>query len=142
MSVMQSSKGGLAYEYRVEKTVTFANTSGTVTVFTVTGVVAVKISPVCITDLTSAAGANISLGTSDSTAGLVAATTATDIDAYELWYDATPTLEIEALSSEPAAVLSNGGDVILTLSAQVDTGAITFYCLWTPRSDDGLVVAA
>jgi hypothetical protein len=141
-NTVQASKGGLTYQYRAFKTVTFANTSGTVNIFTVTGTVNVEVSPVCTVTVASVAGANIELGISGATGVIVPTTLSTGLAANEFWYDATPTASIEAKSGRPNVDITNGSDIILTLSAQVDTGSITFYALWAPLSDDGLVVAA
>ena len=56
---------------------------GTANLFTVTGTVALRIFAVCSTDL-AGAGATIEVGVAGSTAGLIAQTTATDIDEDEI----------------------------------------------------------
>lgn len=141
MTIHTASKAGLSRWYSAETTVTFANTTGTVSVFTVTGAVDVQIWPVCTTNVASAAAANIEIGVSADVDAMIAATVATDLDADEVWNDASPTSSIEATSTSRDYFISNGDDVILTLSAQVDSGVIAFYCLWRPRSTDGKVEA-
>lgn len=127
---------------RLIKELTFSNDTGTLTLFTVTGDVMVRIVPICKTNVASAAAANVELGVSADTDAILAATVATDLDANEIWIDTTPTTTIEAESTRRDYIISNGDDVILTLSAQVDSGAITFYCFWIPLSADGMVVVA
>ena len=139
----------------VTKTVTFAGAtpngigdeSGSAnpsTVFTVTGDVIVKIIAVCATNIVHAANAAISLGIDDG-AQIIAATdlTVQGMAAREIWHDATPDAEIEALSTMKEFIITDGNDIDLDVSvADVNTGAITFYCMYTPLSPDGAVTAA
>jgi hypothetical protein len=122
------------------KAVTFLDTVTPVALFTVTGVVLAQMIPVCTADLTSAAGCNASVGTTGTPAGLIALTDVLTIDAGEVWTAAAPVIGPKA----PPAVMAiaAGEDIVLTLSAQVDAGAITFYCIWTPLSVGATVVAA
>jgi len=129
-------------EYSALKELTFTNDTGTVNLFTVTGDVEVRLTAICKTNIASAAAANIELGVSSDTDAMIASTLATDIDANEIWNDVSPTGSIEPLSNSRDYIISNGDDIILTLDAQVDSGAITFYCFWTPLSDDGNVINA
>lgn len=142
MSIHTTSKSGTVKEYWAEKTITFANSTGTVSVFTVTGMVAVQIIPECTTNVASAAAADITLGVSGDTDAMIAATTATDLDANNIWIDASPDSNIEAQSTSRDYIIGNSDDVILTLSAQVDSGVLVFRCLWKPISADGKVEAA
>jgi hypothetical protein len=124
------------------KELTFSNDTGTVSLFTVTGDVLVRMVGICKTNVASAAAANIECGVSADTNAMIASTVATDIDANEIWHDATPDSSIEAASTLREYLISNGDDIILTLDAQVDSGAITFHCFWTPLSEGATVVAA
>jgi len=126
----------------VIKSLTFLNTSTAQTLFTVTGDVILRVFGICKTNLASAAVADVEVGVSGTTGQFIATTTATDIDANEIWHDATPDASIEADSVSVDYIISNGQDIILTPSAQVDSGAITFYCQWLPLSDDANVVSA
>ncbi len=143
MTVHKSSKPGWDgfASYKTTKALTFSNDTGTVSLFTVTGDVMVKVVPICKTNVASAGAGNIELGVSGDVNAMIASTTGTDIDANEIWHDASPDANIEALSVSRDYIISNGDDIILTLSAQIDSGAITFYCLWTPLSDGATVVA-
>jgi len=60
------------------------------TIFTVTGDVCVQIFGLCQILLDSGGAATIELGIAGNTAALIAQTTATDLDQYETWQDATP----------------------------------------------------
>jgi hypothetical protein len=126
----------------VKKELVFVNDTGTVKVLDVTGDVIVRIKAVCKTGVASAAAANMELGVSADVDAMIASTVATAIDADEIWHDAAPDSSIEAESVSRDYVISGGDDVILTLSGQVDSGAITFYCHWFPLSADGAVVAS
>ena len=127
----------------LRKTVTFSNTTGTVSLFTVTGDVIIRILATCGTDVASAAAANIELGVTGDTDALIASTLSTDLAAREVWSDASPNSEIEALDSALLDYfVTDGNDVILTLSDQVDSGVLEFVCWWIPVSTTGVVVAA
>jgi len=133
--------GGLGYQM-VRKAVVFNNTVGVVDLFTVTGDVIVRIVGVVKTGCASALGCNASVGIAGAAVNIIALTDITLMAAEEIWHDNTPDSEIENLSVLQERIISDGNDVILTLSAQADSGAITFYCLYTPLSANGLVVAA
>lgn len=127
---------------KVEKAVTFSNTTGVVSLFTVTGDVVVRVVAVCATGCASAGGCSGEVGIAGSTAGIIAATDMTLLAAREIWHDASPDAEIEALGTMREFIVSDGNDIVLTLSAQVDSGGLAFYCFWTKLSSDGNVVAA
>ena len=126
----------------VTKTMTFSNTTGAQTLFTVTGHVIVRVVSVCTTACASAGACNVEIGTAASTAAITAQTDVTLLAAEEIWHDATPDAEIEAMSVLSDHIITDGNDIILTLSAQVDSGVVAFYCIWTPLSSDANVVAA
>ena len=125
--------------FRLTTDITFANDVGTVTVFTVTGDVIVRIIPVITTDVTSAAAANIRLGVVGYTDAMIVDSLSTNLDARGIWVDQTPDYEIEPVERIRPYMIMNGNDVIMTLDAQVDTGVIRFYCFWSPLSSDGAV---
>ncbi len=119
---------------------TFSNTTGTQTLFTVTGDVIVKVIAVCTTNCASAGACNVEVGIAGSTGTIIATTDVTLLADREIWHDATPDSEIEALSVMSETIISDSNNIILTLSAQIDSGAISFYCMWTPLSYDGNVI--
>lgn len=131
--------------FLVTKSVTFvAGTTGSVAqhdLFTVTGDCLARFFGICKTLLTSGGVATISAGTANNVAGLIAVTTATDIDANEIWQDATPELEVGAL---PAPfVVANGADITYDiLTATITGGVIDFYCIYRPVSSGAKIVAA
>ena len=75
----------------------FDGTGNPATLFTVTGVVLVKLFARCTTNV-AGASATIAVGTALSNAALIASTTATNLAANELWHDATPDASIELSS--------------------------------------------
>lgn len=110
------------------------------TIFTVTGTVKVKIFARCTTNL-AGASATLEVGTALTTAGLIAQTTATDIDANEIWHDATPDASVELDSVLTWKIVSQ--NIIGTVAtANITGGVIEFVCYWIPLSADGKVVAA
>ncbi len=122
--------------------ITFSNDNGTVNVFTVTGDVIVRVIAVCTTNVASGADGYIELGISADADAMIASTQATELDAREIWNDTVSTREIESADSIRSYIIVDGNDIILTLSAQVDSGVIAFYCFWTPLSSGGKVEAA
>ncbi len=111
------------------------------TLFTVTGIVAVKLFAVCTTTLTIDATATAEVGTSITTAGLIAQTAGDAIDVNEIWHDASPDASIEEVAVVAERIVQE--DIIgTTATANINTGVIKYYCHWRPISQDGNVVAA
>lgn len=112
----------------------------TTTLFEVSGVVAVKLFARC-TESLAGATATVAAGTALSATGLIAQTTATDIDANELWHDASPDASVEAITVLTERIVAQ--DIIQTVgTAGVTDGTLAYYCLWRPISSDGAVAAA
>jgi len=121
------------------KTITFdgesgSGAAGTVKVADVTGAVCILYGGVrCIENL-EGTGATIELGTAADTDGLVAQTTAADLDAGEFWQDSSP----EAGVSNAIANKLVTGDIIITVgTAAVSAGVIEVVFYWVPLSSDG-----
>lgn len=131
----------------VSKVITFTGAAGlgqvgNGTIFTVTGdVMIMKWAQVCLTDLTSSGAGTISVGTAASTAFFVAATTATDIDAGELWTTATPTASIVNASNlwSLGAIICTDDIMFTVATADVTGGSVRFNCVYIPLSSDGMV---
>jgi hypothetical protein len=112
--------------------------TGATTLFTVTGTVIVNIFGVCTVDLTGAS-ATLEVGIAGNTAALIALTVGTTIDAGEIWTATSPPTVVAVGTDK----IISGTNIIQTIAtAAVDTGAITYYCNWTPISSNGNVVAA
>jgi len=127
-----------------EQEITFAElTTGEIAskeIFTVTGQVIAAVYGVCSVDLGSGTG-TIALGVAGSTALYIAATTATTIDAGEVWTDGTPAAA--KLYSTLVYAILNESDIGYTVATDtIDSGTIKFYCAWIPISADGRVEAA
>lgn len=138
-----TSRGFLGMDYSLlRKDQTFSNSTGTITLFTVTGDVIVWLIPVIVTDVTSAALANIRLGVVGNTDAMIVDSQAVDLDARGIWVDQTPDNEIEPLDRVRSYIITDGNNIVLTLDAQVDAGAIRFYLYWVPLSNNGNVVEA
>ena len=129
---------------KLSKTITFVGTTtGAITTHalaTVTGVVAVQLFAICSVDVASAGG-TVEVGTADTTAGLIAQTTATEIDAYDIWHDNSPDASIELTSVLTHKIVSRNVGYKIA-GATLTAGAVTFYLMWTPISADGNVVMA
>jgi hypothetical protein len=117
---------------------------GTFALFTVTGQVIVRIIAVCTeTVVEGVGGGTMEVGITGDTATIIAQTTSTNLDVNEIWHDATPDADIEALSVMSDFIIVNGGDIFITIAGQnVTDGTVEFTCYWTPISTDGAVVAA
>lgn len=128
-----------------QKTKTYDGTSGkgligASTLFTVTGMVRVKLYVRCKTSMAGATATN-SIGTTTTTAGLIALTTMTNLAANENWNDATPDASVEADSTAPIKVV-NESIIETVATANISAGVIEYNLLWQPISPDGLVVVA
>jgi len=130
------------YGIVTSKAVTFLLSTGPIALFTVTGDVIMRVFGICKTSCASAGGCNGSIGVSGNTQIFVPTTDMTALAINEVWVDASPTTTIEAEANSANYINSNGQDVILTLSLQVDSGAITFYCQWRPLTAGSKVEAA
>lgn len=119
-------------------------TSDPLTLFTVTGVVEVKVVGICTVDLVSAGGGTVSVGTAINTAGIIAQATGTAIDAGEIWHDATPDSSVEATSGVtsflPKIVTQDIKEFNGT--ADITAGQIYYVCHWRPISNNGKVVSS
>jgi hypothetical protein len=122
--------------------ITFANSTGTVSVFTVTGDVLIRIIPIITTDCVPNTTANIRLGVVGNTDAMIVDSASADLDARGIWVDQTPDNEIEPIDRIRSYIVTDGNDVVLTLDAQVNSGVIRFYGFWTPISGDGMVINA
>jgi hypothetical protein len=134
-----------------EKTMTFAGgtvndpgdfdgTGNPATLFTVSGTVYMKLFAVVQTDL-AGAGATLIVGTAKNTSGLLALTTATDLDQYEIWHDATPDASIEAATVATEKIVNQ--NVIQTAAtANITSGVLRYICMWRPITANASVAPA
>lgn len=112
--------------------------TGATTLFTVTGVVAVRVFAVASgTDLTGSG--TLEVGISGNTAALLAQVAATALDVGEIWTDNAPST-VEAL---PALQILSGTNIIQTIATDtVTAGTLTYYCAWFPLSQSASVTPA
>ena len=142
---MRKIVGRNAPVYELTKRITYTGaanlgaTATNATIFTVTGVIrVVHLLPVVATNLgESAASSTLSLGVTGSTALFIAATAALDLDAGDLWIDATPTeaesVTLPATMGDDDFILAT--TIILTAHAGVgntNAGAIDFTLRYIP----------
>jgi hypothetical protein len=132
---------------KAQKTVTFtgaagAGAVGTTTVFTVTGeILIVALTPTCTVNLTTTGGTGtLALGVTSATTFFIAATTGDDIDAGDIWVDATPTeANAFALPSGFKDIWCTDNVIITHATNAATAGAIRFDMYWMPLSSDGAV---
>jgi len=121
---------------------TFVNTTtgaqGSHTLFTVTGDVLITIWGKCTTNM-AGSGADFEVGVTGNTAGLIAQIAdVEDLDAGDVYIDATPEVGCVALPSP--FFIAGGLDVLLKITnATITGGVVTWYCLWRPLSSDANV---
>lgn len=111
---------------------------GTTTLFTVTGTVAIRVFAVADTiDLTGSG--TLEVGIAVNTAAIIAQTSATAIDAGEIWYGTTP----PTVGVLPGQLILASTDIIQTIaSSTVTAGSLTYYCLWFPLTSSASVTPA
>lgn len=115
------------------------------TLFNVTGEVIARVFGVCTVDLAeSAPTATVQVGVTGNTAAFIADTTATAIDANEVWIDASPALRTEVLANMTGPhVIVNGVNIVEAVTTtNVTSGNIYYVCLWRPLTPGSLVVSA
>jgi hypothetical protein len=128
-----------------KQSITFAaGTTGAIDakeLFTVTGTVLCTIIGYVTTSLTSGGAATIQLGSSEDTDLIAAADSFDDWDAGMIAINGDCDTEVNYASV--VWIFVNEYDLGYEISAATITGgAVDFYCLWTPISEDGDVVAA
>lgn len=126
----------------------FTTGASPATLFTVTGVVLVRVWASIATALASTSNnGTLAIGVTGNTAALIGATTmdGTNFPTGSIWAgDTSPTVKGEALSSGALnGVLINASDIIATIATNSATaGVMTFYCEWRPVSVGASVAAA
>lgn len=124
------------------------NTRASHEVFTVTGLVRMRIWIECTETLVDAAdAADIQFGLEGATDGFIAATGAagkggSTISTDELWYDTSPTTVYDTMGNVVLDYVVNGLDVGYEISgAALTGGSLVFHCVWEPLNASGNVVA-
>lgn len=116
---------------------------GATTLFTVTGDVVIRLFAVCKAAFTTSDAITAEVGVAGNIACIIAQVAdATALAQHEIWHDATPDATVEAESVVREFIISNGQDVLLTLTGTITAGTLAFYLAWRPLSADGWVSAA
>lgn len=129
-----------------KKSQTFSNVAGggatgTIALFTVTGMVYVSVIGICNTDLVGAA--TLEVGVTGSTAVCLAQIAdATTLDAGEIYADASATTFKVISATVPPKVVVTTNIFATVGSTNITAGQVDFYCIWNPISSDGNVAAA
>jgi len=118
----------------------FNGTGNPSDVFTVTGAVICRVFARCTT-LLAGATATLEIGTTTNTAKIIAQSTATDIDANEIWHDTTPDASVELFTVATENIVIENIEALVA-TADISAGVIEFYCLWKALSHDGNVSPA
>jgi hypothetical protein len=113
----------------------------TVNLFTVTGLVEMRVIGVVTTDIARAAGVvTHEVGTAGATAGILAqAADCRQVAATLLVNGVAGGLSNGAV---PLDRVVNAATVLVTYGAAPDSGAATYYCMYRPISTNGAVAAA
>lgn len=124
----------------VSKAITYVAATASYNVFTVGGLVAVKVVGYVNTVLTNH-GDTTSLGTATSAAGLLAATAGSAMQTEgQVWVDNAPS-KFETYPTN-WTLIGNGEDIVLTSTNNLTAGVVTFYCWYMPISSGASVAAA
>lgn len=126
--------------FQASKTITYAAATtgavGATTLFTVTGTVSMNVFAICSADLTGTG--TIEVGVAGNTAVLCGQQSATAIDNHEVWHNGNLAIGQNVALNQHIV----DQNVIQTIGTNTVTGGtLTFYCVWTPISADGKVVA-
>lgn len=133
---------------QTENNFNFAGNQGAIgsyTLFSVTGVVAVKVIAVVTSSITSGGTPTIEVGTTVNTAGVIAQVTdATGLAVNEIWHDATPDSTVEAVSGAAsfAEKIVTQDIKVKIATAAITGGSIRFIVLWRPLSVGASVVTS
>jgi hypothetical protein len=84
----------------------------------------------CMTTLVGTS-ATLALGTANSTGSLIAATTATNIQANKWWVSTSPSTDYGV---EIEGFIANGPIALTIATANITAGQMDFYALWYPCS--------
>ena len=123
-------------------TITFSNTSGTVTVFTITGRVNIlSLTSYCTTSvIENGAVDTIELGGATDLNAFIVQTNPSLITENKWWADATPVGGVKQMDAIQIDVMTDE-DIILTIVGGTDlaSGVIVFDTWYLPVTDSGLL---
>ena len=139
---------GMPADYRwARMTLTFTGASGlgatntNATIFTTTGTVLVRyIFGIVTTNLTGA-NSTVQLGTTNTLAGFIGATTATTmLTTANIWMSTTPTRGFFITQTITKDTIITENVLCRSLTADTTGGVLDIYCLWAPASSNGNLV--
>ena len=116
-------------------------TSDPLTLFTVTGIVAVKLIGYSTVLPVSAGSGTIAVGTAITPVGLLPATSASTMAVGELWHDGTVDAGVE-LSSVMAEKIVIGNIIETVGTADITAGNVHYLCLWRPLTPNATLEPA
>ncbi len=136
---MEVERGNRGKVPHARSTVTFSNSSGTVTVFTITGRVRVtEFTAFCTADVVEdGAVSGIECGTTADPNLLIVSTDPADIDSGEFWPNASPIASVQMDALQLDVLLSENIILTITGGTDLDSGAIIFDVWYEPITDNG-----
>ncbi len=140
---MEIQRGpGNATLRHARSTVVFSDTSGTVTVFTITGRVNILSLTAFCTDtlVEDGAVASIELGGATDLDAFIVQTNPSDISVNEWWADANPVGGVKQMDALQIDVMTDE-NLILTIVGGTDlnSGTLVFDVFYLPLTDNGLL---
>lgn len=121
------------------------NTAASHEILDVTGLVRVRIVPDVVSNVGTGASdsATISFGTDANATLFLGATTATALDADEIWQSTTPASNVSSIAkSSVIDYVINNDDIGYTIGTSATTaGSIVFHCWWEPLQSGASVSA-
>lgn len=108
------------------------------TIFTVTGLVAVKIFAIGETTLVGSSS-TLTLGTATAPAAIIPSTIATAIHTHFNWWNATPAAT--TVSSNVVEFITEENIILTVGTASVTAGSLRFVAIWRPLSADASMVS-
>lgn len=130
---------GRELPFMAQKTVDLSGTTAgsTIDLFEATGTCMLSIFAVCSVSLVGAS-ATVKVGVAGATTGLIASTTAENIDAGHIWKDSSPS----PVDGIPATNIVHDKIIYLTCdTATITAGTLIFYCQYFPLLDDYILEA-
>ena len=115
------------------------NTAATHEVFTVDGLVRVRMWIEC-TETVVGAG-SIQFGHETASNGFIASTTGTDLATNDIWYDTSPATVLDTYTNAVMDYVINGNDIGYEITgAALTDGTLAFHCVWDALNATGSVV--
>jgi len=109
-------------------------------VFTVTGLVRLRMWIECTETVTSDGAATIQFGTEAATDAIIGSTDATALAANDLWYDTSPATVLDTYANTVLDYIVTGLDIGYEIGTAATTnGTLVFHCVWDALNSTGNV---